>query len=189
MSSKPQPEVDLVKFFAGGVIAAVIAGLAGVVYRGVANALLDEDLAIDPPGEGGYELLSVGSTLVVSVGAGIAATIVLFLFIQAVPRPLTMFNTLGVVFLAASMLPILTLVDPPVSTLDQAVLAGLHLVVGFTILGLLSGVARSTVSVRRPPPGYPPQNLPPQQPSQQGYQQPGQGYPPQQPGGGYGGQQ
>lgn len=184
--STTKAEVELPKFIAGGVIAAVIAAFAGLVTRGIINALLERDPSLTDGVRGGdllvptslgsstYEVLGAGQTVVVSLVLGIAATVVLYLFVMVVPRPLTMFSTLGGLFLAASMLPILTFDDPPVRLALQVGLAVLHLVVGLTILGLLSGVARSTVRFVR---------VPDEHDRQQGYQQPRAGYQaPQQPG-------
>jgi hypothetical protein len=184
-------QVELPRFLAGGLIAAVIAAIAGVVTRGVVNALLEQDTQLRggdllvPTSLGGdqYELLSVGQTVLVSVVLGIAATIVLYLFIVAVPRPLMMFNTLGVLFLIASLLPILTFDDPPVALSMQLGLAAVHVVVGLTILGLLGGVVRSTVRMVRVPDAHDPhqpQGYPPQQPSYPQQQQPPAGYQQQQ---------
>lgn len=177
--STTKAQVELPRFFAGGLIAAVIAAVAGVVTRGVVNAVLSEDAELQggdlqvPTSLGAdqYQLLTVGQTVMVSVLVGLAATVVLYLFVVAVPRPLTMFNTLGVLFLVASMLPILTFADPPVRLSMQIGLALVHIVVGLTILGLLSGVARSTVRMVRVPDEH----------DQQQPRPPQQGWPQQQP--------
>jgi hypothetical protein len=179
---RTKPQVETGRFFAGGLIAAVIAAVAGVVTWGVANAVLDADLYTDPQGRAAQEL-TLASVLVVSLVAGLVGTVTLYLFVMAVPRPIAMFRTLGGVLIAASMLPILTMDTRGfdlggVETQDQIALAILNLVVGCTIIGLLDGVARSTVRFwhqRVPPPGQPQPGQPgqpvyPQQPQQPPYQ-------------------
>jgi hypothetical protein len=183
---KTKPQVETGRFLAGGLMTAVIAAVAGLVTRGVVNAILEKDtqlgrgdLAVPTSlGADTYELLTISQTLLISFGAGVAATLVLYLFIMAVPRPRSMFNTLAVLFLIATLVPILTFDDPPVNLAMQVGLATLNVVVGLTILGLLSGVARSTVRFVQVPEGQQPGQQPPP-----GYQQaPGQQPPP-----GYGG--
>lgn len=204
---RTKPQVETGRFFAGGVIASVIGAVAGVVVWGLANAVLDVDLFSELPGAD-PERLTAPAVLVVSLVAGLVGTITLYLFVMAVPRPVAMFRTLAGVVLVASLLPILGMSRPEgwdlgsVAVQNQIALAILQVVVGLTLIGLLDGVARSTVRFVRqevPPPGgqrqphypqqqpYPQQGYPPQQPSYPQQQQPQPGYQPQQ--GGWGQQQ
>lgn len=202
---RTKPQVETGRFFAGGVIASVIAAVAGVVVWGLANVVLDVDLYSELPGADPERLTAV-AVLVASLVAGLVGTITLYLFVMAVPRPVPMFRTLAGIVLVASLLPILQMSRPEgwdlgsVAVQDQIALAILQVVVGLTLIGLLDGVARSTVRFVRqevPPPGgqrqppypqqpYPQQGYPPQQPSypQQQQPQPGWGQQPPQ-GGGY----
>jgi hypothetical protein len=183
---RTKPQVETGRYLAGGLIASVIAAVAGVVVWGLANTVLDRDLFTDLPDRQPQDL-ALGAVVVVALLAGLVATVVLYLFVMAVPRPVAMFRALGALIIAASMLPILSMDTSgfdlgSVETQNQIALAVLHLVVGCTIIGLLDGVARSTVRFvhqQVPPPGPPQQPSYPQQQPPAGYQQ----QPPPQPGG------
>jgi len=146
---RTKPQVETGRFFAGGLIASVIGAVAAVVVWGLANTLLDVDLFTDLPDRQPEEL-ALGAVVIVVLLAGIVGTVVLYLFVMVVPRPVAMFRALGGLIIAASMLPILSMDTRgfdlgSVETQNQIALAVLHLVVGCTIIGLLDGVARATV--------------------------------------------
>jgi hypothetical protein len=121
-----------------GVATAAIAALAAVVVYWLATGVAGVDLFVsESPGSDDLRELTVGPVLFVPFILTVVATGVLHLMLLFVPRPVSFFVALGLLFTLASLLPVFGL---DVSTEQTLWLVALHLTVGVVTVTSLAGI-------------------------------------------------
>ncbi len=135
---EPLVEVDLLRYWSTAVFSGLIAAFAAVVILRFAGDVFSTPLFVTEQG-GADELVPLTdgrafwSVMVVN---GTAAA-VLNLMLYVVPNPVRFFSVFGTVVMALSLLWPLSL---DIGTAELAWLIGIHVVVGITIMSLLTGM-------------------------------------------------
>jgi hypothetical protein len=140
------PAVIAARLWSGGLAAAIVAALAGLVGVLVVRAVFR--IAMYGPRSAGVFAGSGTTRLCLAAAvAALAATGLVHFLVLSTPRPLAYFGWIvGLVTAAATVTPFLT-VDSLAVMLATAVI---HLVIGLAIGSLVSGAAAGA-TVRRPP--------------------------------------
>lgn len=135
---EPLVEVDLVRFWSSALFSGLIVGFAAVVLLRFAGDVFDTPLFVTE--QGGADALvplsdgRVFWTVMLVTGAAAA---VLNLMLYVVPNPTGFFVALGSVMLILSLLWPLSI---DIDGAETAWLMVIHVVVGMTIMALLTGV-------------------------------------------------
>ena len=141
------PSVNAVRLWSGGLAAAVVAALAGLVGVLVVRAVFRIALYA-PRAAGLFGGSSTARLCVVAAVAALAATGLVHLLVLLTPRPLAYFGWIvGLVTVAATVTPFLA----GGSLAVMLATAVIHLVIGLAIGSLVSGAAAGATVRRRSP--------------------------------------
>jgi Family of unknown function (DUF6069) len=151
--SRPDIQVDLLRYWSAMPVVAAIASFAGIIVLRMAGDVFDTPLFV-PERAGSDVLVPLSDSKVIwtCVIVTAAAAGVLNLMLYLIPRPEWFYSVLSVVVLGASLLWPFSL---DIESRGQAWLIALQVVVGVIILSLTLIVAGS-VSRTAPPPYRPP---------------------------------
>ena len=142
-----RPDVDERRLWAGGVATAVVAALVAAVVLLVARGVFGVPVLVQNR-DGQIVTASLFTYAGLAALGALAATVLMDLLLHAVPKPFTFFT--WIVLLAtivAGVLPLTVKVN-----LDSTIATIIgNLLIGFTILAIVPGVARR--SLRRAPVG------------------------------------
>ena len=134
---EPLVEVDMLRYWSTAVVTGLIAAFAAVVMVRFAGDVFSTPLFVTEQG-GADELVPLADGRAfwsVMIVTGTAAA-VLNLMLYVVPNPVRFFSVLGTVVMVLSLLWPLSL---DIGTAEVAWLIGIHVVVGITIMSLLTG--------------------------------------------------
>ncbi|MBE1875847.1 DUF6069 family protein [Myceligenerans pegani] len=134
--------VDAGTLWAGGVATALVAALIAlvgvVVFRGVFGIPI-----LAPEGDGVWGNVSTTWLMVAAAVAALVAVAIVHLLLLSTPRALSFFGWIvGLATVVVGVTPFATDAD----IASQLASALINVIIGFAILGLVSGVARTAVA-------------------------------------------
>jgi len=142
-----RPDVDEGRLWAGGFATAVVVALVAAVVLLVARGVFGVPVLVQNR-DGQVVTASMATYAGLAALAALAATLLMDLLLHAAPRPFTFFTRIVLLAtIVAGVLPLTVKVnlDSTIATMIGNVL------IGFTILAIVPGVARS--ALRHEPPG------------------------------------
>jgi hypothetical protein len=135
----PRPRINATRLWSGGIATAVVAALIALVGVLIVRAVFQVGLSGSREA-GAFGDSNTAFLCVIAAVAALAATGLAHLLLLSTPRPLAYVGWIvGLVTVAAAVLPFLSGRDLPVA-LAQAVI---HLVIGLAIGSLVTGAAAS----------------------------------------------
>ena len=124
--------IDTARFWVGAALTAGISALVALIALIITNDLLHIPVMINEGGR--LVMIGFGAYALVAAAAAVAASVLYAVLVNFAPRPGLYFGWIvGLVTLLAALLPLTT---GPVMV-DQLALAGINLVVGLVITGLV----------------------------------------------------
>ncbi|MFI6426823.1 DUF6069 family protein [Promicromonospora sp. NPDC050880] len=134
--------VDARTLWSGGVATALVVALIALVGVLVLRGVFDIPL-LAPQGEGVWGDVSTVRFMVAAAVAALLAVALVHLLLLSTPRALSFFGWIvGLATVVAGVAPFVT--DAPLGSKLASAL--INVVIGFAILGLVSGIARTTVA-------------------------------------------
>ena len=135
---EPLVDVDVLRYWSTAIFSGLIAAFAAVVILRFAGDVFDTPLFVtERGGADSIVPLADGRAFWISMIAAGAAAAVLNLMLYVVPNPTKFFSALGTVVLLLSLLWPLTL---DTGDAEKAWLIAIHIVVGVTVMSLLTGI-------------------------------------------------
>ena len=147
---EPLVDMDEARFWSTAIFIGLIAAFAAVVMLRFAGDIFDTPLMVtDQGGADTLVPLTDGRAFWTSMVTAGAAAAVFNLMLYVVPNPTRFFRYLGTLVLLSSLLWPLTL---DTGTAEKAWLVAIHLVVGITVMSLLTGIVGVVTRPNRPDP-------------------------------------